>query len=1127
MSVSLLGEMRLVAAGARLDGRSLSRRAMLALARLTLDHDCPVSRDALADAVWGPSPPLSWRGSLRNVVGELRRALAASGLSAAVKLEARDGGYSLRLARGSSVDLLRLREESECVARLLRPRLGTEALERAQAALRRAELPLLPGADGDWLEGLRGELEMTRTELGLLCGEAALASGDWARAQRLARGVLVESPLREDAHRLLIRGLRAADRRAEALAAYDACRRVLSSELGALPAPATQELFVEMLAEERDEQPRAVAESERAPIAGVLLRIAESSPFFGREQLLCSLRARLALVGEAGVFLATISGEPGLGKTRLAAELAAIAHREGVGTLYGRAQDRVGLPYAALVDALEHAIASVEPAELEWRLAGQPDVPSVLQALLPSLRASAAPTPSLRALDPGRIRRAIVALLRLLAGRGALLVLDDMQWASRGELDALAELLSDPEAASLLVLVLHRHPDEAAALAALREHPRVERHELEPLGLEDVLAMDAHAGGESRCGEGEEENRDRRARVAWSAGGGNPLLVSELLAQSDANGRERFASVGNLVRERLDGLPDGAVDVLRLAAVAGVEFAADLVCDASAAGRDRVAALLAAAGRSRLLVAADGQGARLAFRHGLVRDALLARLDSRERARLHARLGIRLEAESEPDAEGLAALAYHFAAAGPFGEWRRALRYALPVARRAYEAGIYEDVIALAARALDSLAQAGDPDPDARLELTVLLGGAQRALGDPRSGETLTGAFDAARERGDTVRMADAALAAAAGTLTERLYIDDSQLERYELALAALPPSERNRRSQLLARLAGAYAWRRSQSRGRAVAEQAEALARELGDERTLAAVLGAARLSLVGAEDLARMRRLEEELADLAERIGDAGLQASTLLWRFASAVQRGEGDELELLLAGAAERVRMLCEGNFHHALAYEHASLALLRGRVAEAEGLVARAAAIGLERGIDPSVVESIRLAQMMLVRGEQRREAELRAEATLFESAGIVSWHGAKAILDSAAGRREGVAQRVDAVLEDYEREGSTILAPGGAIAYYAATVIRLGEADRARRARKLILPLSGQGAYVAGFAGPIDYHLGLLERLLGMEGSARERFAAAQRFCVGLGAPRWQARCAAALAHAAAPASAR
>jgi hypothetical protein len=127
------------------------------------------------------------------------------------------------------------------------------------------------------------------------------------------------------------------------------------------------------------------------------------------------------------------------------------------------------------------------------------------------------------------------------------------------------------------------------------------------------------------------------------------------------------------------------------------------------------------------------------------------------------------------------------------------------------------------------------------------------------------------------------------------------------------------------------------------------------------------------------------------------------------------------------------------------------------------------------------------------------------------------WLGALATIDVARGQTEGAAERIDAVLNDYERDGPNLLASGGAIAYLSRTVIALAESERIARVRTLIMPLSGQGAYIAGFAGPIDYHLGLLEAALGNQAAALARFDAALEFSQRLGAPRWAMRCRAAL----------
>jgi hypothetical protein len=811
------------------------------------------------------------------------------------------------------------------------------------------------------------------------------------------------------------------------------------------------------------------------------------------------------------VFVTCVSGEPGLGKTRLAAELAAVCHREGIGVLYGRCEDRPGLPYAALVEALERGLQGVERSELERRLAGELEV---LQALLPSLRDPRLPRARVLGLEPERVRGAIRAALGLLAGEGALLVLDDAQWASAAELLVLEELVSSADEPALLVLVLHRDQREAAALPGLGEHPRLARLELEPLGVEDLLELVDLSGVEGA-------DRLGLAQRLWRSSGGNPLLVAALLDDPGPGDWDAASPrVADLVRERLGLLPEDGGELLRVAAVAGVEFEPELVCGVWGGGGERCRELLSLAAAAHLLT--DGEGGRLAFRHGLVRDALLKGLDASERMGLHQRLGVGLQGAAAGDSLGLVRLAYHFAAAGPSGDPLQALRYALPVARQAYEVGVFEDVIAVASRALGALSEAGDPDPPARLELQVLWGGAQQALGDPQGFETLAEVFEAARERGDGALMADAALALSPpGALSDMPALDERQLALYEQALGALGDGDRGRRARLLARVASAQAWSRSEPASRPVAERAQALAREEGDELTLAGVLAVRRRSLAGSGDLQLVREIEDELDALADRLGDPGLQFSCLLWRFDSSVQGGEGDRLEALLGEAGSRASRLRRGSYHHSLAYEHAALALLRGRLAEAEVLIGRAAHVGLQGGVDPVVVEAIRLTQLMLLRGEQRRLGELREQAApLFETAGVRMWLGAMAVIDAAGGRLDGVAERIDAVLDDYERHGPTMLCSGSVVAYLAGTAITLADAGRVRRIRGLVEPLAGQGTYFAGFAGPIDYHLGLLDRFLGDQRSARRKLSAAIGFCERLGAPRWQARCQAALSAA-------
>jgi hypothetical protein len=189
------------------------------------------------------------------------------------------------------------------------------------------------------------------------------------------------------------------------------------------------------------------------------------------------------------------------------------------------------------------------------------------------------------------------------------------------------------------------------------------------------------------------------------------------------------------------------------------------------------------------------------------------------------------------------------------------------------------------------------------------------------------------------------------------------------------------------------------------------------------------------------------------------------------------------------------------------------------VAEADFLIERAAAVGRDLGLDATVVEAIQLTQLMGVRQEQHRLRELRDQAAaLFPPTSGFQWP-AMAFIDGEIGAMESVEENVDALLDGFAAHGATALCPIGVLALMAAPIARLHDPVRAVRLHEIILPFSGRGAYLAYFAGPIDYHLGLLDRVLEREDDARRRFADALAFCRRLGAPRWAARSRMALAE--------
>jgi len=1057
--------------------------AAVVLARLTIAAGATVSREALADALWGDRPPRSWQPALRNVIARLRAALPLE-----LTLVTVGDGYRLDLPAGTTIDVDTLEPaaiRAEAAAAKGEP---ARALEIATAALDVTDGTALPGTRGDWVDGFRAEVARRRERLARVAGEASLALGDHARAERLARALVDDLPLREDGYRLLMRALNAAGNPAEALAVYDDCRRRLEDELGTVPSAATQTLFLGILREARA-APRTTA------AAGRLLLVDRQTPFVGRAVLLDHLSETLDAARGAGPRVVAIAGEAGLGKTRLAAALAARANDAGVNAAYGRADDRIAIPFGPFLEAIDgyfSGLDAAETTELLGRHAG------ILSRLVPSIAAAAPPAEALDDPDLNQLRlaTALEQALRAMAGtQGCLLVLDDMQWAGRAAIALVEQIAASTDFAPLLVVVLDRGGDSPAGLG-------LERIELEPLTVDDVAALARLYGGD-----------ESSAPRVWRDSGGNALLASELLAAGPTGG-DHPARIEELVRGRLALLPRVAVDVLRTAAVSGLEFDPHIVAVASVAEPTVATAALAQARAARLLTEAIEHPGWLAFRHGLVRASLLDGVDPDLRRRLHQRLAVALETEPGSWASH-ARLAYHFGAAAPLGDWRAALRYGLPVARAAFEAGAHEDAVAVAVPTLDALAGAGDPAPLARLDLEILLGAAQRALGDPRGHETLATAFAGAAELGDPTRMAEAALGFShGGAATEEAFVDDFVLPMYEASLAAIGATDDARRARLLGHIATGYAWTRDGERASRAREDAYALAMTLSDEATLARVLTSVRRSLAGTLRIDDQWAAEETLLELAARSQDPRGRARTLLWRFETSLQRGEGDGLEDLLDEAGVIVAGLSEPAYHHSHAYYRASLEFIRGDLDAAERSIELAAAVGRRHGLADPIVESIRLGQLLGVRYEQGLLAEFRGEvAPFFAAAQMPALLGAVAWIDAELGDLDQVAPNLDAFFDDFASGGVRFIMPVSALAQVAPAVVAVGDTAQAQLLYDVLLPHAHRGAVLSIQAGT-DWSLGLLARALGREEDAQRHFADGVAFSERLGAPRWAERCA-------------
>ncbi len=375
------------------------------------------------------------------------------------------------------------------------------------------------------------------------------------------------------------------------------------------------------------------------------VRVGAVGSFVGRATELDRMRTLLADAAAGRPVVMLVSGDAGIGKTRLISELAADAAERGFAVLSGRCAELADtIPYLPLADAVRGAARG----PLAEAVASRP----VLARLLPD-QVLTTPTLDLPGVAQQQLFGAVLGLLTELATVSpVLLVLEDLHWADRSTRD-LVTFLSRVLRSERVALVLSYRTDDVhrahplrPVVAELQRLPTVTAITVGPL---DPTIMAQHltqlAGG--RLDAAAIDTLIRRAE-------GNAYYAEELLAAS-SSGHKLPAGLADLLVARLAGLSAAAQQVLRAAAVTGRRIDDNLVMDASGLSTSEYEEAVREAVARQLLVP-DGE-AGLAFRHALLREAIYNDLLPQQRTRLHARLA---ELLAERPVEGTAAeLAVH------------------------------------------------------------------------------------------------------------------------------------------------------------------------------------------------------------------------------------------------------------------------------------------------------------------------------------------------------------------------------------------------------------------------------------------------------------------------------------
>jgi class 3 adenylate cyclase/tetratricopeptide (TPR) repeat protein len=869
------------------------------------------------------------------------------------------------------------------------------------------------------------------------------------------------------------------------------------------------------------------SDTPAVPLAPALVAAAER-PLFGRTAELERLTAALERAAGGERRLVLLGGEPGIGKTRLVAELAARAHERGALVLYGRCDEDLGIPYQPFVEALGHYVEH-SSAQL---VARQRDAQSgALSRLLPQLAAGGpgqAPDPATG--DRHVLFSEVGSMLATNQHPPLVLVLDDLHWADKATLLLLKYLFHSPTPSSVLLVGTYRTTGLPAdgplqeLVADLGRAEDCERMELAGLDQADIVGLTAALAGHQLAPAIVELSRSLSGGT-----GGNPFFLTEILrGLADSGDLERAGdaaagsasfqvelpgTIRETVGHRVGKLPEATQEILGTAAAIGSDFEPGLLARAAETSEDEVLDALDDAVAAGIVTEPPGDGNRYSFSHGLIGHTLYERLGPGRRRRTHRRIAQALEDLCGDNIETrIAELAHHVIKGAYSEDLPRALDYARRAGDRALAQLAPQEAESWYQRAL----QLADEQPDAeslRCELLIGLGTAQNQSGNAAFRATLLEAAELARRVGDSDGLVRAALANTRGFVSATGVVDAERIETLEAALAAVGDSDSADRAKLLALLAAELTFAGDWDRRLALSDEALATARRLSDADTLGHVLSTRFMTIWTPEALPeRDANTEEEIA-LAHASGDPLDRFRATHWRAVVSVEAGRLQEAAMLVERECRLADQLGQPTAQWLAAYDRATQALMHGLLDEAETWARDAGRIATESG-QPEA-QAFLVGQLVNIRFEQGRLGELEPTiaAQVDANPGIPAFRAALTLAraegEDEVGAREVLDVDTANGFASFDHDSNWLVG----LAIYAEACGRLGEEAAARALHGKLEPFADQVAFNSATAwGLVERHLGTLAGVLGETDEAETRLRAAAARHEEMGAPVWLAR---------------
>lgn len=740
LTITLFGEFQCLEHGQPISALYAPRLRAL-IAYLLLHRATPVARQQLAYHFWPESGDGQARTNLRNLLNQLRNALPTLDAYIATDQQA----FHWRPTAPAKVDLLEFQQA------LLQAHQAQASESRRQALAAAIELyqaDLLPSAYEEWLISWRDALRHDYLQALETLADLLADAHEYRTALAITQRLLTVDSLRESTYARLMQLHAAIGDRATALRVYHTCATTMLREVGVEPAPTTRTIYERLLNLEHEEH--------TPPL------LPTAAPLIGRATAWSHLQKTWQQAQRSGPRLLLLSGEAGIGKTRLAEELVEWVSRQGIATAIAHCYHTTGgLALAPILDwvragPLQPALAALDPLRR-----------AALARLLPELAdATALTDPVSPSSDSWQRQRLFEALAHLLLWKAEprLLVIDDLQWGDSETLDWLHYLLRLQRRTRFLIVGTIRSeeltPGQALhqLILQLRRSEEVVEVWLERLDQATTANLVTTLTGQPL---------DAQAAAAFfDQTEGNPLFIVETVrAQLRAQAEGELAlpppelsanlaalppKVHAVIEARLARLSPTARSLVDVAAVIGRSFTIEALARASEQSEDTLTLGLDELWQNKIVRTQDADAYN--FSHEKLREVAYAALSPAWRRLLHQRVARALTALHATQRDEVSGqLAYHYEQCSQIREAIKAYSRAASLEQRRFAS---TQAIAFLQRALTLLPRIADNEERQRLELEVqvALGPlllARRGYGAPEVEATLRRAHELCQQDGE------------------------------------------------------------------------------------------------------------------------------------------------------------------------------------------------------------------------------------------------------------------------------------------------------------------------------------------------------------------------------------------